>query len=424
LSILQRYVFRELIGPILISTFFFSFLMMLRQLFSFAELLLEARVEFAVLLELVGVIAATLIVVTVPMASLLGSLIGVGRLTSENEILAMRVAGLSLGRIFYPVFMAAAVVSAGLMWFGFDTLPGMAKNLSDRRDQIGFKILTELEPVRLYDLDSIGTRMTLFYEERLPAEAGDGPYTLRMSQIAIRIEGAGTDITGASIDGSDRASAIGEGDVEEEKRETLVFAEKGVIRGNLEKRLVSLELSNGTAIPISFSEVKNEAGRTVDYRRPNPENETTLQFDRMSEDIPLKREEWRLDARTVPMGTLRTLIAKAPEGEMFRDEKKQDLTGEWRNYLGARNEYYQRISLPWSLLAFVLVAIPLAVELRPRAKTLSFIIALALLVAYYVMFSAANAAGMANHPLTFAAYMAPNVILGAVGILLFWRVQR
>src|SRR5690606_10995333 len=104
-GILQRYVLKELVAPIFLSILFFTFIMLLGQLFQMAELLLEARVGWQVLLEILATAAVSLIILTIPMAVLMGSLIGIGRLTAENELLSMRVAGIPLSRIFWPLIL-------------------------------------------------------------------------------------------------------------------------------------------------------------------------------------------------------------------------------------------------------------------------------------------------------------------------------
>jgi lipopolysaccharide export system permease protein len=113
-----------------------------------------------------------------------------------------------------------------------------------------------------------------------------------------------------------------------------------------------------------------------------------------------------------------------PEIPFWRDEKRGRVNGEWKKYTAAKNEIYQRYSLPFALPAFILIAIPLAVELRPRAKSVSFLIAMGLILVYYVMITWAGTLGARNHPLTPFAFMLPNFLIGGIGLLLFWRVER
>ena len=425
-KILQRYVLRELIGPIVISILFFSFLMMLRQLFRYAELLLEAGVGIGIFLEFLGIISVTLIIITIPMAALLGSLLGIGRLTAENEILAMRVAGISLPRIFMPVFILAGVGSVLLMVSGFDLLPNMWKRLLSKEERIQFEILTNLEPGRPYELETDGADLSLFYEEKVPARSTDGPFTLRMEQVALRLKGGTEDIAGTNIALAEDEGEqyLADGSSMERRSEMLIFADGGLIQGNLESREVKLELEGGIVFPLSVTEIKYPDD-SKDWKINDMESETHLRFSSMIRYIRPEVDEGDLeegDPRLLTLSELRETVKQLPEGSINSQDKGE--RRQWERHLATRNELYRRLTLPWSLLAFVLIAIPLAVELRPRAKSLAFILALFLLILYYVMLTLAGAIGMANSPYTFLAFMSPNLLIGGVGILLFWRVLR
>lgn len=408
-TILQRYVIRELIAPVILSVLFFTFMLLLRQLFGMAEILLEAQVHWTVFLEVLGILCLSVMVLTVPMAALLGSLVGIGRLTSENEILAIRTSGIHLWRIFYPLFIIAFIGSLGLMWLGLHTLPGLFRTLNDRQTEFQFQILTNLEPGRSYEnLSPDSADVFLYYDQRARAQQGDGPYSLRMNKVAMRVFGRVGDLTDSSV-------AVGPGG----RQETLYFSNRGRIEGDLETRTVNLELEDGVIIPVN---------------RENPHREILVHFEKMETSLTPKAEEDRIDRidpRILTFAELREAIDRGPvhptTGQavpMYDTPERRVLNRPWRFYLNAKNEYYQRLTLPFSLLAFVLIAVPLAVELRPRAKTIAVIIALSLLLLYYVMLTYAGALGMSNSPFTFAAYMAPNFIIGGIGLFLFWRVQR
>src|SRR5690606_19444792 len=113
-----------LLAPIAVSVLFFVFALMVLRLFSLTELLLSAGVSWNIVGEVFFIIIGTLFTFTVPMAMLLGTLIGVGRLAAENEILAMRAAGVHLGRVFYPSVVMAFIVSLGMMGMAHYTVPG------------------------------------------------------------------------------------------------------------------------------------------------------------------------------------------------------------------------------------------------------------------------------------------------------------
>ena len=430
--ILQRYIIRELTAPVLLSIIFFTFVMLLRQLFSMAELLLEAKVGWPIFFELIGILTISLVILTIPMAALLGVLTGIARLSSENEILAMRVSGNSLFRIFYPLFLIGLIGSLGLGYSGFYVVPKIVRQFIDRQAQIQFEMLTKLEPGRNYDdFAPEGVDLYLYFDKTGEKDPKDGPYTLRMENVAMRVVGEAGELTGAA------ASATNTGEaplakpgqtIEYGEQETHFFAQSGILRGDLEKHTLTIELENGTIMPLNrmVYERKDKDTQVALYRE-NPAHNYNLNFKHLTKTINPRRSEDRSDhiePRLYTIDQLWDFVKEEPTKPYWRDEKRGRVNGEWKVYLAAKNEIYSRYSLPLALPAFILIAVPLALELRPRAKSVAFLISIALILLYYVMITWAGALGMARSPFTLLAYMAPNVLIGGIGLFLFWRVER
>jgi lipopolysaccharide export LptBFGC system permease protein LptF len=419
-NILQRYILRELSAPVVLSIVFFTVILLLGKLFEMAELLLLARVGWAVAGELIGIVALSLVVLTVPMAVLLGTLSGVGRMTGENEILAMRVGGVALGRVFWPYFIITAIFSCVLMWANWTFIPTLIQKLSERQTEMQFRILTNLEAGRNYDnLAPRGSELSLYFNERAEPRPGDGGYVLRMKQVAMRVVGEAGRLTGAEVSGSAPRT---EGAIVEAPRETVFYASEGVIIGDLANRSVTITLSDGTIMPINRLLMDGETGNPI--MRETRERETTLRFASMTQRLSPKQDQRaieRMDPRALRVEQLFELTKVEPTGPIRETGKRNRITDEWQTYLNARNELFQRMTLPFSLLAFSLIAVPLAVELRPRARTMSFLLALGVILVYYALNTLANAVGMTNSDYTLALFILPNIVIGGAGIILFWR---
>lgn len=420
MNILQRYILRELTAPVVLSILFFTVVLLLGKLFEMAELLLLARVGWGVALELFGIVALSLVILTVPMAVLLGTLSGVGRMTGENEILAIRVGGVSLFRVFWPYFVITAILSGVLMWANWSTIPTMIQKLSERQTEMQFRILTNLEAGRNYDnLAPRGSELALYFNKRGEPQPGDGNYVLRMKEVAMRVVGEASRLTGAQVAGAGPRS---DGSIVEAPRETVFYASEGVIVGDLENRSVSITLNNGTVMPINRLLLDAESGNPI--IRETRERESILRFESITQKISPKQDKRaieRMDPRALRVDQLFQLTAQIPDGPIRESGSRNRITDEWQTYLNARNELYQRMTLPFSLLAFSLIAVPLAVELRPRARTMSFLLALIVILVYYSLNTLANAVGMTNSSYTFALFVLPNVLIGATGIILFRR---
>ena len=77
--------------------------------------------------------------VTIPMALLVGLLIGFGRLSADRESVAFQACGISIYRLLRPVMLVAALAWAATSWMMFDAVPtrqpGVPRNRLRRHTQ-------------------------------------------------------------------------------------------------------------------------------------------------------------------------------------------------------------------------------------------------------------------------------------------------
>src|SRR5215475_8646622 len=106
---LIRYVARELLLPVVIALLGLTVLILTKDLLSFSDLVVNrgfgiGTVTLIVFYEILPLAARTL-----PFAILIGSLVGLGRLRADLEILSIEAAGVSGRRLVIPVLLFAAV---------------------------------------------------------------------------------------------------------------------------------------------------------------------------------------------------------------------------------------------------------------------------------------------------------------------------
>ncbi|MCB2155077.1 LptF/LptG family permease [bacterium] len=398
---LYAYIIKELIGPIVISGFFFTFVLLIVRLFDWAEILLQSGISGDIFLHLLGVVVVTLLSLTIPMAILLGTLIAIGRLTNENEILAIRVAGISLTRAFVPAVVFGLLVSAALMWGNSILIPRMFGKVDDLRYRIQFELLTNLQPGRFYgDLGPKDTEVTLFFEERAGGQRASNSL-LEMRGVNMRIKVEPEAMIGG-VDGGDR------------DREFLIFSDKGTIEGDLTDQQLNVVLSDGLLMPTG---PENQSATTT-FRF----SEMTMALEGGSEDAVELAE---VRPREMDFFQLREYLSNPPTIPVLKDKDHREMYSEWKTYFSARNEMLQRFTLPFSALAFILIAIPLGIEVRPRAKSLSFLVAFVLMAVYYALLTLGAKIGQygVGMPIAIFALMLPNLIIGGLGILMLYRAQ-
>ena len=120
---LVLYVFRELLVPSLIGFALFTFFLLMHFLLQLAELIIRFEVGAADVGRLFLYNVPHIIVLTVPMAVLVGGLIAFGRMSADSEIIAMRSGGVSLYQLAVPVVLLASLATALNIYLFLEVLP-------------------------------------------------------------------------------------------------------------------------------------------------------------------------------------------------------------------------------------------------------------------------------------------------------------
>jgi lipopolysaccharide export system permease protein len=109
-TLLDRYIFTELLSPFGLSLGALCFVMLTRELLRLIELLVSKGVGLWSVLKVIAMLLPSGLVLTLPIAGLIASITAFGRLSYDKELVAMRAAGLSLFRLSQPVFLFALAV--------------------------------------------------------------------------------------------------------------------------------------------------------------------------------------------------------------------------------------------------------------------------------------------------------------------------
>jgi LPS export ABC transporter permease LptG/LPS export ABC transporter permease LptF len=114
MKILSRYVFREILASSFLATALATFVIFLQGIGKLFELLVRSAKGPAVL-ELFVLSLPPILLLSMPFGVLVGILVGLGRLSSDNEVIAMRSAGVSSRIVVAPVlsFAFAAMMLSG-----------------------------------------------------------------------------------------------------------------------------------------------------------------------------------------------------------------------------------------------------------------------------------------------------------------------
>jgi len=110
------YLFKELLLFFILALSVFTFILVVSRLGKMADLIINRGVDLKDILLLVAYSCPPMLTFTLPMSFLLASVVALGRLSSENEILALKASGVNLRSLFVPVSaLGLAVLVAGFL---------------------------------------------------------------------------------------------------------------------------------------------------------------------------------------------------------------------------------------------------------------------------------------------------------------------
>lgn len=109
--ILFRYLISEIIPPFFLGLLAFTSVLLIGRILRLIELVVTRGVPILQILKLFSLILPTFLEMTVPMAFLLAILLGLGRMSNDQELLAMKASGISPAQILWPVAILAFVIA-------------------------------------------------------------------------------------------------------------------------------------------------------------------------------------------------------------------------------------------------------------------------------------------------------------------------
>ncbi|MEG0162381.1 MAG: LptF/LptG family permease, partial [Mucinivorans sp.] len=111
-----RFVLKSYLGPMFLTFFIVMFILLMQFMWMNIDRLVGKGLSLGVVIELLMYASATLIPMGLPLATLLASIMTMGNLGENNELLALKAAGISLPRIMRPLIVLTFFVIGVFLW--------------------------------------------------------------------------------------------------------------------------------------------------------------------------------------------------------------------------------------------------------------------------------------------------------------------
>lgn len=365
MRILRNYLLKEFSRPFLLTLGVLSFVMIVvGNLKKIADLVINKGVDLISVGKLFLLMTPYMVTYALPISLLVAVLMSLGRLSSDNEIIAIRASGINIFRLILPLLTVSLILSLALALFN-DRAASYAhyqyrKTLID----IGVKNPTAAFEEGVF-INSFQRYVLFIYKVDQK----------RNKLINVRIyEPQGDD-----------------------KPTRTIVARSGEFITVPEQNTVKLKLMDGTS------------------DEPDPANPTNF--------YKLNFKTYFMNLNLVDAQKKGNINKK--DKEMTIQELKQEvkkLKKENINPAPLIVEIHEKITLAFSCLVFMLMGAPLAVITRRREKSINIGIAILIIVAYYPLLIGCESLGMEGFLNPALSMWLPNILFGTVGTILTFRL--
>ena len=133
---LDRFILKAFIGPFVAILVVVIFILMLHTLWLYIDELVGKGLSLKVILEFLFWGSCITMPLSIPLATLLSSMMTVGQMAENNELMAMKASGISLGRIILPIAVVSVFIAIGAFYVSNDLVPEAYNQIYTLRDDI------------------------------------------------------------------------------------------------------------------------------------------------------------------------------------------------------------------------------------------------------------------------------------------------
>jgi len=127
--LIERYFVRAVVPYTAAALILLTSILLIQQSGRYFETIVHGVMPPGFIYELGLALLPTVLVFTVPMAVLSGTIIGLGRMGSDSELVAMRAAGISTRRMLWPVLALGLLATAGAFELNLQEVPRAQEHL-------------------------------------------------------------------------------------------------------------------------------------------------------------------------------------------------------------------------------------------------------------------------------------------------------
>ena len=359
--LINRYILRELAVPFCMILFVLTFVLLMGKILQVMDLMINKGISFVKIALLMLFLIPSFLAFTIPISLLIAILIGLGRLSGDNEWTIMKMSGVSLYQLSFPVacaalaaFLMTLTTTLFLVPYGNLASKALLFDMARQKASIGIR-----EKVFNDDFQGI-----LLYAEKIPVHGNFLEGVLVSDSRIIR-------------------------------EPSTIIARRAYLISNTDTMVITLRFEDGSTHTVDaglnhyrkmdfrFYDVRLDLASTISAENKNEEKSST---------------EMSLSELTA---TLRN--------RGLKEEALRELAIEMN----------KKMTVPVSCLVFALIGMPLGIRAHRSVRSRGFTIGLFLVLVYYLLRISGEALVETGRLSPVIATWTPNWIFAAAGILLF-----
>ena len=364
MKILDRYVVREIVPPLLLALLIFTFILDIPPFLDELSALVSKGVSWNVAAQMLWTLVPQALGLTIPMSLLVGILVGLGRLSNDREAVALLACGVSPYRLLRPILLLALLTAAGDFYVMVWAIP----DANQRFRELSYDVISK----RMEN----DIRPQVFFE--------DFPnWVLYVRDVP---QGGGwKDVLVADTRSPDKP--------------TIYMAAAGRLRLDRTARTVALELYDGTQ--YSTSSISGQQTDQFQFSQLLVRLDPNSVFPRM--EIARGLNEMSIaDLRRQAVVRARTGASPHPEVMAIQ----------------------QKFSFPVACVVFAVIGLALGLTVAREGKMTGFVVGLAVIFIYYALLAFSESLTKGQHLNMYVSRWVPNLALLPFGVVaLIWRAR-
>jgi len=364
MKIIDRYIGKELLVTTLFAVAVLSLVLVLGNLFKqLLDLLVNQDAPMELIVSFIGFILPFSLTFTIPWGFLTAVLLVFGKLSAENELIALKSNGVSVPRICVPMGVLAVVATLICLWINVYVAPRAQEKMKATICEIATS-----NPLAMFGSDQV---IDEFPGKKIYVERKEGTnlYNILVYELGARDEPV-----------------------------RVVQAQRAVLTTDLVGQQVLMQL--------------------VDAQFEQRDAQSPYDLSRIRQGITMREGTFPISLQALyEKNKSRRGVGQMTLEELLKGKDKDKISA-------ARTEVSKRFSLSLASLAFGLVGVPLAITAHRKETSIGFLFSLIIAVSFFCFIQLADSFrnNASVHPELLM--WLPNLLFIGLGLGMFYRLCK